>query len=181
MPAEVNTDEELMERYVVAGDKAAFNELFKRYAGRLTAFFMRSIASRTDATDLVQQTFLHFHRARADFTLGRLVRPWLYTIAINVKREYFRRRGRKPETQLDPIKHGEPSRQADVTTPERRAVRRALLELPEGQREVIVLHWYQELSFPEIADLLGASVSAVKVRAHRGYNKLRAMLEDPSE
>lgn len=171
------TDEALMMRYVQRGDRRAFEVLFTRYSGRLHGFFLRSVGSRSDASDLVQQTFLHFHRARVDFSLDRQVRPWLYTIAVNVKREYFRRRKRKPETSLDPIVHGEPSRPPDATTPTQRLVQRALAELPDQQREVIVLHWYEGLSFPEVAELVGASVSAVKVRAHRGYKGLRAALE----
>ncbi|MCB9730698.1 MAG: RNA polymerase sigma factor [Deltaproteobacteria bacterium] len=165
-----------MERYVAAGDRRAFEELFRRYGARLHGFFLRSVASTTEAADLVQQTFLHFHRARRDFRHGALVRPWLYTIAINVRRELFRRRSRKPETSFDPVVHGEPTSEPETTTARDRLVRRALGELPEQQREVILLHWYEELSFPEIAEMLGASVSAVKVRAHRGYKLLRDRL-----
>ena len=172
------TDEVLMRRYVQEGDRAAFQTLFQRYGGRLHGFFLRSLRSPTEASDLVQQTFLHFHRARADFREGAPVRPWLYTIAVNVKREFFRRRKRKPETSLDPVVHGEPSREPDASTALQRRVQRALSELPDAQREVIVLHWYEGLSFPEISELVGASVSAVKVRAHRGYNRLRELLGD---
>ncbi len=174
------TDEALMARYVKEDDRRAFEQLFARYSSRLHGFFLRSVGSNSDAGDLVQQTFLHFHRARADFSLDRQVRPWLYTIAVNVKREYFRRRKRKPETSLDPIIHGEPSQEAAATTPLQRLVQRALIELPDQQREVIVLHWYEGLSFPEISLLVGASVSAVKVRAHRGYKRLRVSLKDDS-
>lgn len=170
------TDEELMERYVKRDDRRAFEELFRRYGSRLHGFFLRSVGSSTEASDLVQQTFLHFHRARRDFRLGMPVRPWIYTIAINVRRELFRRRSRKPETSLDPVIHGEPSADPDTTTAKDRLVRRVLMELPDQQREVILLHWYEELSFPEIAEMLGASVSAVKVRAHRGYVLLRERL-----
>jgi RNA polymerase sigma-70 factor (ECF subfamily) len=174
-------DEALMERYVKGGSRAAFEELFRRYAGRLQGLFLRQIGKPDVAADLVQQTFLHFHRARRDFTLGRPVRPWIYTIALNVRREHVRRRGRRPEVFLDPIVHGEPEVAPDTTSPSDRLVRRALVQLTEQQREVILLHWYEELSFPEIADLLGASLSAVKVRAHRGYEKLRKLLTDDGE
>lgn len=170
------TDEELMDRYVGADDRRAFEELFHRYSARLHGFFLRSVGSSTEAADLVQQSFMHFHRARQDFRPGSPVRPWLYTIAINVRRELFRRRARKPETSLDPLIHGEPAAEPDATTAKDRLVRRVLTELPDQQREVILLHWYEELSFPEIAELLGASVSAVKVRAHRGYVMLRERL-----
>jgi RNA polymerase sigma-70 factor (ECF subfamily) len=56
-------------------------------------------------------------------------------------------------------------------------VRAALATLPDSQREVIELHWFQEQPFDEIAEIVGASVSAVKVRAHRGYKVLKKLLE----
>lgn len=173
------SDEELMALYVRDGDKGAFKAIFGRYSRRLYGLFMRSVGSEATANDMVQQTFLHLHRARNDFRQGAKLRPWLYTIAINVRREHFRRRARKPETCFDPVVHGEPSVGPDASTATDRLVRRALAELVDDQREVILLHWYEDLSFPEIAELVGASVSAVKVRAHRGYVKLRALLSDP--
>ena len=57
-------------------------------------------------------------------------------------------------------------------------MRKALAKLPENQAEVIVLHWFGGLSFPEVAEAVGASLSAVKVRAHRGYERLRGLLGD---
>ena len=172
------TDEELMKRYVKRGDRAAFEALFSRYAGRLQGMFMRHIGNRDVANDLVQQTFMHFHRARKDFNLDRTVRPWIYTIALNVRREHMRRRARKKEVSLDPIVHGEPSIDPATTTQTDRLVQRALQQLTDQQREVIVLHYYNDLSFPEISKIVGASLSAVKVRAHRGYEKLRKILKE---
>ncbi len=170
------SDEELMERYVLQDSRAAFEELFRRYAGRLNGMFMRHIGSPDVAGDLVQQTFMHFHRARKDFSLGRAVRPWLYTIALNCRREHGRRRARKKEVSLDPIAHGEPAVGPSTSTATDRLVQRALQGLTEQQREVIVMHYYEDLSFPEISQIVGASLSAVKVRAHRGYERLRDVL-----
>lgn len=167
-----------MRRYVTEADRDAFHELFRRYAPRLLAMFRRSGCSDVTAQDLLQQSFLHLHRARYDFRLDGKLRPWLFTIATNVKREHFRRQQRKPETSLDPELHREPSTAHAGSTASDRLVRRALADLPEAQREVILLHWYEELSFNEIAVMVGASVSAVKVRAHRGYERLRALLGD---
>ena len=167
-----------MRRYVEKGDRAAFQELFERYAGKLKGMFMRHTGDQAVSEDMVQQTFLHFHRARKDFRLDREVRPWLYTIALNVRREYFRRRGRKKEVQLEPVVHGEPTVAPSTTTRSDRLVRRALANLSDQQREVILLHWYEGMSFPEIATTVGASLSAVKVRAHRGYEKLRSQLSE---
>lgn len=171
------TDEALMAAFV-AGDKAAFRALFDRYSGPLLGMLRRSMPRDDDARDLLQQTFLQLHRARNDFKQGSRLKPWLYTIALNLKREYFRRRGRRPETSLDFTRHREPSAPPEVEQRFEHAaeVRAAVAALPEGQRTVIELHWFDDLTFAEIADTLGLGLSAVKVRAHRGYKKLRDSL-----
>ena len=168
------TDEELMIAYV-GGDPGAFAELFSRYGPRLVRLFARDLGGRDELHDLVQQTFLHVHRARNDFRTDARLRPWLFTIALNLKRQHFRRLGRRQESSLDQEGAAEPvarggDPEADVADAQ---LRRALAQLPSGQREVIILHWFEGLSFREIADVVGAGVSAVKVRAHRGYEKLR--------
>lgn len=163
----------------VGGDRQAFAELFRRYAPRLLRLLRRDLQRGEDAHDLVQQTFLQLHRARHDFRAGARLRPWLYTIALNLERQHFRRLGRRPEASLpvdvvpEPVApHGDP--ESPIHDAELRAV---LDRLPDAQREVIVLHWFEGLSFREIAAVVGASQPAVKVRAHRGYNRLRELLE----
>ncbi|MCB9666042.1 MAG: sigma-70 family RNA polymerase sigma factor [Alphaproteobacteria bacterium] len=165
-----------MTAYVTQDDRAAFEALFQRYADRVLGTFRRAGLSEPHARDLLQTTFLHVHRARKDFRLDGRFRPWLFAIAMNVRREHFRRLSRKPEAQLDPELHREPAVGPDTSTAADRLVRRALLQLPDSQREVILLHWYEGLSFPEVAEIVGASHAAVKVRAHRGYEKLRSLL-----
>lgn len=164
-----------MERYARGGDRAAFEALFRRYAPRMVGLFRRTTGSNELANDLVQQTFLHVHRARRDFKRGRRLRPWIFAIAMNVRREHFRRMGRRAETPLDAELH-EPSQAPDASTATERLVRRALQQLPEAQREVVLLHYYEDLSMAEIAQAVGASRSAVKVRAHRAYKVLREIL-----
>lgn len=173
------SDEDLMRRYVEGGDRDAYATLFRRYAARITGTFRRAGLSEPIAQDLLQTTFLHVHRARNDFRPDGRFRPWLFAIALNVRREHFRRRMRKPETPLDLDTHAEPSVAPDASTAQERLLRRALLELPEAQREVIQLHWFQDIPFTEIAEIVGASHAAVKVRAHRGYARLRELLGDP--
>jgi RNA polymerase sigma-70 factor (ECF subfamily) len=177
----LRSDEELMAAYV-AGDRSSFDELFRRYAPILLSVLQRQMHSADDARDLVQQTFLQLHRARRDFDQKARLRPWLFTIALNLKREYFRRQKRRPEAPLELDGRSDPAvLPHDLTKDELdRTVRRAIEELPRDYREVIVLHWFEGLSFPEISSLLGASVSAVKVRAHRGYVALRKALEPPA-
>ncbi len=164
----------------VQGDSAAFRVIFERYAPLLLRAMLRELYAREEANDLVQQTFLQLHRARADFDQRQALKPWLFTIAMNLKREYFRRHKRRPERSLEAQVGLEPAVAAlgAERVDARRTLARALLELPRDQREVIELHWFDELEFPEVAQVVGASVSAVKVRAHRGYVRLRRALGD---
>jgi len=162
----------------VAGEPGAFRELYARYGSLLVAVLRKSLPQPDEALDLMQLTFLQVHRARHDYRLGARFRPWLFTIALNLKREHFRRLGRRPEEPLE--KEGRPEPAADPPRPEETLdaarVRTALLQLPEGQRDVIALHWFAGLGFSEVARVVGASESAVKVRAHRGYERLRQIL-----
>lgn len=186
-PANVRTDEQLMAAYV-AGDQDAFVALFDRHAPALLGMFRRHVRSEAAANDLLQQTFLLLHRARRDFRPDSNLRPWLYTIAMNCVREHFRRSGRRKETRLAPevegalVSDGPTYDEVEEQRTTQRRVREALAQLPENQRLVIEMHWFQGRPFQEVAAALGASVSAVKVRAHRGYTTLRQLLtrEDAS-
>lgn len=173
------TDEDLFSAYV-AGDVAAFQALFARYAPLLMRLMLRDVRRRQEAEELVQDTFLHLHRSARDFRPGARLRPWLMTIALNLKREHFRRKIRRPEAPLELDGRRDPPA-ASARVIERHDARRqielALSSLPENQREVIVLHWFAGLSFPEISEIVGASLSAVKVRAHRGYKRMKSTIQ----
>ena len=127
---DARSDEALMAAHV-AGDSAAFGVLFERYSGILLALARRQMFAGQDAADLVQQTFLHVHRARRDFRPDGKFRPWLFTIARNVRLEHFRKLGRRPETQLD-LELSEPATGTDRSEA-RLAVRAALARLPPSQ------------------------------------------------
>ncbi len=182
---EVVSDEALMAAYV-KGDQAAFRELFKRFSGPLTGMARRQLGSPELAKDVVQQTFLHVHRARNDFRLDARLKPWVFTIAANLIREHFRKQGRRKESLFEGGQmpaHQEPSVDpVDLAALQEKQIsaerlQQALKQLPEGQSMVIELHWFQSLSFPEVAKSLGLSLSAAKVRAHRGYQRMRKILE----
>jgi RNA polymerase sigma-70 factor (ECF subfamily) len=178
--ADARSDEQLMAAYV-GGDGNAFRPLFERYAPQLFRLVRRRVASDDEARDLVQQTLLHMHRARNDFRPDSRVRPWLFTIAVNLVREHYRKRGRRREQALDPeapIAAGPDASPDALDESRERAVRvrAALAQLPEQQREVIELHWFEHSPYEEIAAIVGASVAAVRVRAHRGYLRLRELL-----
>jgi RNA polymerase sigma-70 factor (ECF subfamily) len=174
----MRTDEELMLSYA-RGDTASFREIFQRYAAMLVRLLTRYVGRVADAQDIAQQTFLQLHRARLDFRADMRLRPWVITIALNLARDHLRRRGRRTETPIDAEalvapEVAFPSDTEDV----RRRVRLAVEKLPREQREVIELHWFEELPFHEIASVLGISAGAARVRAHRGYVSLREELGD---
>ena len=172
----MKSDEELMVA-LSGGDDTAFRELFDRYAPILRRVLTRSLDLPEEANDLLQQTFLQLFRARADYQPGRALRPWLFTIALNLKRQYFRTRRRRPAAlELTPKNEPTSSAPSALENVEAQQLRAALETLPAVQRDAIVLHWLEGLSFPEIAQILGVSESALKVRAHRGYAQLRALL-----
>jgi RNA polymerase sigma factor (sigma-70 family) len=170
------SDEELMERFC-RGDAQAFDVLFERHGRAVHAYLRRLVASDPTADDLTQTTFLSVVRSRGRFQKAIQFRPWLYAIATNAARDYFRRGGREQLTDEGELPIDAPATndsQSDVIL--ERTVRAALDQIPAQQREVIILNRYEGMSMAEVAVAVGASEAAVKVRAHRGYERLRRLL-----
>jgi RNA polymerase sigma factor (sigma-70 family) len=178
---DTRSDEELMAAYI-DGEAAAFRILFDRHAAVLYRLARRRLSSDDDARDVVQQTLLQVHRARHDFRRGSRLRPWLFTIAMNLVREHYRKYQRRKEQSLDSAPpSAEPATEPEESERARERslrVRAALASLPDAQREVIELHWFENSPYEEIAMIVGASVAAVRVRAHRGYERLREILPE---
>ena len=170
------TDEELMAAYV-AGDSQALAALYQRYTPLLLRTIRAQVGYHADGWDILQQTFVQLHRARLDFRPDARLRPYLMTICSNLCKELYRKRGRRREDEAvdSPVSGGqERTHEQKVLAAE---LQRAMEKLPEGQREIIRMHWMADMSFPEIANATGLTLSAVKVRAHRGYIALRALLD----
>jgi RNA polymerase sigma-70 factor, ECF subfamily len=181
------TDEALMVRYV-AGDVAAFRRLFALLAPRLHGFFLRSFSDPCVADDLTQNTFLKLHRARASYRADLPLKPWIFTIAASVRRDELRRMYRLPphvgESELEHAEsvNGSSLREFESSSlPESDEVRAAIARLPESQRVVLHLHTYEELTYQQIAGVLGTTPGAVRVRASRAYDRLRSELRDPAQ
>ncbi|HKU43036.1 MAG TPA: RNA polymerase sigma factor [Polyangiales bacterium] len=172
------TDEQLMSAYV-RGDAAAFNALFRAYAPKLLGYFARQGKRTHDAQDLVQQTFLHVHRSRADYRLGEPLRPWIYTIARNLGHDHGRRQQRRPETfcEVDSYASAAPASESLIHGQRTRVLALALERLPGEHRNLLHEHWFEDRTWSEIAKREGQQAATLRVRAHRACAQLRAMLD----
>lgn len=171
-----------MERYA-RGDESAFGEVYDAIAPRLYAFLLRQTRSEARAKDVLQQTMLKIHLARGSFAPGAAVLPWAYAIARRLWIDSTRR-GRR-EVLVEADERGTDERDAPdaaVYSAEIAArVRRELAKLPESQRVAFQLVKEEELTIAEAAAVLGTTEAAVKLRAHRAYQALRAALGDVFE
>ena len=172
-----------------AGNSEAFSELFARYKDRIYRFFYLKYLSEAISSDLFQEAFLRLHRGRESYQKEKKFSSWFFSIAANLHKDELRRRARRPgdvywsETGDDP----ESFQIVDnVANPENIILKKdlqvflkkALNNIPEDQREVILLHKFEGLTFTEIAELLGQKKEAVKSKAFRGYKTLRKILEE---
>jgi len=171
-----------MDRYA-AGDDAAFARLYDALAPRLYGFLLRQLRDKTHAEDVLQQAMLHIHCARASYVTGAQVVPWAFAIARNLVVDAHRRGRRETTIDVDDPSNDRPSLDPmpdDVLRAKQaaRVLEQALARIPESQRLAFELLKYDGLSLAEAAEVLGTSVGAVKVRAHRTYAALRAALAD---
>lgn len=168
------------------GDAAAFEELVRRYSGRLLRAARRLLTSEEDARDAVQDAFVAAFRAVGDFEASARLSTWLHRIVVNASLMRLRTRRRKPEEEIETYlpRFADDGHQATPSVPWseprtelRTIVRDAIERLPETYRTVLVLRDLEEMSTEEAAEVLGASPNAVKIRLHRARQALRTLLD----
>jgi RNA polymerase sigma-70 factor, ECF subfamily len=173
-----------MDRYA-HGDDTAFVEVYDGLTPRLQSFLARYTRDRARAEDVVQQTMLQIHRARGRFLPGGQVVPWAFAIARRLLIDQHRRGGREVlsptgDDNLTELLAAVDAPADDVAIAKEVAARLAeeLARLPENQRVAFELIKQDGLSVAEAAQVLGTTVAAVKLRAHRAYEAMRAVLAD---
>jgi RNA polymerase sigma-70 factor (ECF subfamily) len=180
-----------MERYS-KGDEAAFAELYDAIAPRLLGYLRKATRNDSAAEDLMQQALLHIHRARGTFIPGAPVMPWAFAIARRLMTDSARRhrleRRLFAEAPVDeeraPYEPAAGLPDADELLHARRMEKRVqerFDSLPEVQQTAYRLLQQEGMSLKGAAEVLGTSVSAVKLRAHRAYRALRAALREAGE
>jgi len=170
-----------MERYS-SGDDTAFAAVYDALAPRLYGYLLRQTREASRAEDILQQTLLQIHRARSSFIPGAEVMPWAFAIARRLLVDSIRR-GRREVLSVDGEPDAGASREpgADEVAQARQLARRLEVELsklPPAQRVAFELVKNEGLSMAEAAQVLGTTVAAVKLRAHRAYEALRIALGD---
>jgi RNA polymerase sigma-70 factor (ECF subfamily) len=169
-----------MERYA-AGDDEAFGALYDALAPRLYQFLLRQSRDQARAEDLVQQTMLQMHVARGRFIPGSEVFPWAFAIGRRLLIDGVRRRKNEVPFDAEPINTAPPTDERLHSLRLADALERELLRLPEAHRVAFELIKREGLSMREAAQVLGTTVVAVKLRAHRAYVALRAALGEVVE
>lgn len=166
------------------GDLAAFETLARRYQDRVFAYARRMVGDAHEAADLTQETLLRVYRSLGRFDATQRFASWAFGIAAHVCRDALRRRGRRREQvweDLDPVSRGPSVADAAAQADERGSVHRAVARLPLKYREVIVLHYIEELPYDEVARSLSITPEAARRRALRAREMLRRYLGGPTE
>ena len=161
------------------GDAAAYEALLREIVPALRVFVSARLRDSAATEDVVQNVLLSLHRARHTYQPTRPFGPWLRAIARNATSDALRARGRRAEREMalpDADRVADPREPSRADAPLSARMARALAELPPAHREAVELIHVRELSVAEAAAHAGVSVSALKVRAHRGYKALRKLL-----
>lgn len=175
-----------------AGERSAFDEVVRRYSGRMLAVARRFVREPDDARDIVQEAFLSAFRNFGSYHGDSLLSTWLHRIVVNAALMRIRARSRRPEESIEALlpKFGEDGHSVqpahlwvetthETVEREQRAelVRRCIDELPDTYRTVLLLRDIEEFDTAEAAALLGTTENAVKIRLHRARQALRALLD----
>ena len=174
------TDEQLMAR-AKADNDAAFEELYRRFARRLKGFFFLQLGGNEElAADATHDVFLRAYEARNRYQEGKNVSTWLFTIAYNICRNHYR--SNAYETQLlatldaEPISEEQIEVQLDAAALDD-ALAQVLSELPPLLHQLFSLHYQEELTIPQVAEIVGIPEGTVKSRLHKTMNIIRKKLK----
>jgi RNA polymerase sigma-70 factor (ECF subfamily) len=170
----------------------AFETLVERYQNRLVGILFHLVGNREEAEDLCQEVFLRIYKARKGYRARAKFSTWLFTIANNLALNYLRSKGRSPNVAVGSkstdsqavasIAHQLAGREGTPSAQMRQTeladlVRDALAILNEDQKLAVLLNKFEEMSYAEIADVMGRSPAAVKSLLARARNQLREQLE----
>jgi RNA polymerase sigma-70 factor (ECF subfamily) len=170
------------------GDNEAYDELNQQYSSKMYRLACR-LAGPEEAEDLVQEAFVQIYRSMSSFRGDCSISTWVYKITTNVCQDYLRRKSRRNwrhlfsidwlKSEIDkelPSPDLEPHEMAEIRDDLGR-LRVAIASLPMEQRSVLVLHDLEQLTYQEVADVLGIALGTVKSRLFYARQKVRQIFE----
>lgn len=170
------TDEQLMQRAAHGSDRA-FEELYNRHARRLQGFFTRRLADDADlAADFMHDTFLRLYAAREKYHEGSNFRAWLYTIAYNLCKNHLRNQLAVVHEEKEVADANDIEVDIDETIL-RNTLRNILKGLSEPYAMLFSLHYEEELTIPQIAQITDLPEGTVKSRLHKTMNIIKKELK----
>jgi len=174
---DTQSDEQLVGR-IRKGEKELFGILIDRYEAKLTRYIKRFLQNEEDITDIVQNVFIKVFVNLQSFDVDRLFNSWIYRIAHNETVTYLKKRGNEKVSFLDfdtMFPHPFAKETADKPTLDKELedlMTSSLSLIPLKYKEILVLYYYEELSYQEIADILHIPIATVGVRLRRGREQL---------
>ena len=168
-------------RSAQGGDWLAYETLLTEVAATVRDFVRRRLADADGQEEVVQDTLLCIHRDRHTYDPARPFRPWMYAIARHRLFDHVEKRRRRSRFEVLADAEAQDPASAEASARDRRApglLRHALAQLSRTQREIIEMLKLDGLSVAEISTRTGMTASTVKVTAHRGYKRLRALIGD---
>jgi len=170
------------------GDSRSGELLLTRYMGPLTRFFRNKVVDPDDVADLISETMLACTRSKERVRESGAFRSFLYSSAMNMLRRHYRKKAKRQRevddfAQLCVGESNDPRSLASMVSLQREGqlLVRALRRIPLDQQIVLELHYIEQLSGPEIAEILGVPKPTVYTRLRRGTEKLRTMVTELAE
>jgi len=174
---EMEADAAVVQR-ILTGEKDAYEFIVKKYQARAYRAALGWVGNSADALDMSQEAFVKAYRALRRYDTGRSFFAWFYVILRNTCFNFLRKRKRMRTVCLDYVPEREVATEDEGKRAEvKRQVWRAIAALPDGIREVMVLKYFEEMSYREIADAVGCPMGTVMSRLYYGRKKLKQALE----
>ncbi len=169
---------------VLKGDVQSYALLIEAYQGPVFNLVFRMTGSYSEADDLSQEIFIRAYQNLRQFDQDKKFFTWLYTLGINLIRNHLKIKAKDAENHTmdhqfhEPQTKGDPSGEGEFPSEESmRRLDENMQKLPVDMREAIILKYYQDLTFEEVAAITGDSLSAVKMRVYRGLQRLKQLME----
>lgn len=166
------TDEEIM-KLVAKGDLEKLTILFDRYNVRIFNYFNKMIQNKMVSEDLTQDVFVKVVKYRTSYKNGKFA-SWIFTVARNIFSTYYQNLKKERFNDIDDENI---VANIDLVTESNQDnldhMQKAILQLSNSDRELIVMHRFQEINYQQIAEIIGSNENAVKVKAHRALKKLK--------